>query len=431
MKKIVSVFVCLLMLFSCTGISTLTASAVTPAENAQPVFYFEPGVDVINVYFYIENAKGIDGGNFTFDYDSDVFSCSAVEQVYKDDMNFVFAANAGTKGRVKFGFACSENFSVDKLDVCVIQLEIVGDVSDVSYAEMSGYIDDVAFEFEPYPIEIVNLFYGDVDFNQQVTAADARLVLRASVQLEQFTETQMLLGDVDESGTITAADARMILRYSVGLDDLNPDASEQYMSLYDDLIKDFKKIVEYQPTEIFDDNWDKLNLSSTFMNMNNRAKFSYELGNMADEVTYWDDGTVDDYGYILYNLDDDGIPELFWVRDDHTILAVFTCKNNSVYVLDAFWSRYRCYISQDEKLYTQGSGGYADHQLRVYKLNGTELETEYLLESSLNFDSSIDYYEYINGQQKRISETEFYNLLKLYSDENSAFWKSLPINSLA
>ncbi len=218
MKKIVSVFVCLLILFSCTGISTLTAAAATPAEKAQPFFYFETGVDVMYVYFFIEDAAGIAQGEFSLKYDSSVFSCSIVEQAYEDEGNYIFAENADSAGEVKIAFVFRDTCPVDELDVCIMQLEIVGDVSDISYAEMSGHIDDVTFEFEPYPIEIVYLYYGDVDFDQKVTASDARLVLRASVQLEQFTETQVLLGDVDENGSITAADARMILRYSVGLE---------------------------------------------------------------------------------------------------------------------------------------------------------------------------------------------------------------------
>ena len=59
---------------------------------------------------------------------------------------------------------------------------------------------------------------GDVDFSGDVTSADARLTLRRSVGLEEFTELQMLAGDVDFNKEITSADARLILRCSVGLE---------------------------------------------------------------------------------------------------------------------------------------------------------------------------------------------------------------------
>lgn len=61
---------------------------------------------------------------------------------------------------------------------------------------------------------------GDIDNNGQVTAADARLALRASVGLEKLTDVQKKASDADKNGQITAADARLILRASVGLEEL-------------------------------------------------------------------------------------------------------------------------------------------------------------------------------------------------------------------
>lgn len=63
--------------------------------------------------------------------------------------------------------------------------------------------------------------YGDVDGNGSVTAADARLALRASVNLEKLSDTQKKAADVDKNPGVTAADARLILRASVGLETLH------------------------------------------------------------------------------------------------------------------------------------------------------------------------------------------------------------------
>lgn len=62
---------------------------------------------------------------------------------------------------------------------------------------------------------------GDVDGNGAVTAADARLALRASVSLEKLTEEQIKVADTDGNPGVTAADARLILRASVGLENLH------------------------------------------------------------------------------------------------------------------------------------------------------------------------------------------------------------------
>lgn len=69
---------------------------------------------------------------------------------------------------------------------------------------------------------------GDVDGNGSLTAADARLALRASVGLENLDEAQTRLADVDGTKGITAADARLILRASVGLETL-PEPEPEYI----------------------------------------------------------------------------------------------------------------------------------------------------------------------------------------------------------
>ncbi len=61
---------------------------------------------------------------------------------------------------------------------------------------------------------------GDVNFDGQVTAADARLALRASVGLENLSAQQIAVADIDKKSGVTAADARLILRASVGLEKL-------------------------------------------------------------------------------------------------------------------------------------------------------------------------------------------------------------------
>ena len=72
--------------------------------------------------------------------------------------------------------------------------------------------------------DIIELIFGvpfiplDADENGTVTAADARIVLRASVGLEEVTDRLIMIADNDKNGTLTASDARFILRFSVGLE---------------------------------------------------------------------------------------------------------------------------------------------------------------------------------------------------------------------
>ena len=97
-----------------------------------------------------------------------------------------------------------------------------------------GWYDNVNFDGEPFAkiaagtdkdvtvyASLYRYNWGDVDFKDGVTAADARLVLRAAVGLEDFTEDQLAWGDIDNHSAaheINAADARLVLRMAVELD---------------------------------------------------------------------------------------------------------------------------------------------------------------------------------------------------------------------
>jgi len=79
-------------------------------------------------------------------------------------------------------------------------------------------------------------FYGDADLDHQVTAADARKILRISVHLDPLPEDSLArtLCDVDSDGSVTAADARAALRTAIKLDPLNTFIYE--MPKYDGVI---------------------------------------------------------------------------------------------------------------------------------------------------------------------------------------------------
>lgn len=73
-------------------------------------------------------------------------------------------------------------------------------------------VKEEAWYYQPTP----GVWYqrGDIDNNGSITAADARLVLRFSSQLETPTDIQRLMSDVNGDGQITAADSQLVLQYS-------------------------------------------------------------------------------------------------------------------------------------------------------------------------------------------------------------------------
>lgn len=59
---------------------------------------------------------------------------------------------------------------------------------------------------------------GDVDDSGKIEAADARVILRAAVDLEKLDTSAFMKADIDGDGSISAQDARLALRLAVGLD---------------------------------------------------------------------------------------------------------------------------------------------------------------------------------------------------------------------
>lgn len=65
--------------------------------------------------------------------------------------------------------------------------------------------------------EYTYVILGDVSMDGKVTAADARLVLRASANLQTMDQIQKIAADADRNDKVSASDARMILRVSAGI----------------------------------------------------------------------------------------------------------------------------------------------------------------------------------------------------------------------
>ncbi len=66
-----------------------------------------------------------------------------------------------------------------------------------------------------------SLQVGDISMDGEIGPDDARLALRMSIYLENYTIAHRTLADMDKDGDVTPADARLILRASVGLDSNN------------------------------------------------------------------------------------------------------------------------------------------------------------------------------------------------------------------
>lgn len=114
------------------------------------------------------------------------------------------------------GWYLSEDFSGEK--ITQIKEGTTGDI--VLYAKWVS-LEDIAAELKAKQEEYIReKHFGDIDNDGRVTAADARLVLRASVMLENIDPEILRRVDYNSSGKISANNARTTLRISVGLDSL-------------------------------------------------------------------------------------------------------------------------------------------------------------------------------------------------------------------
>ena len=94
-------------------------------------------------------------------------------------------------------------------------IEIYGDTLYLTSYTVNG---NRAKKIDSISIKKGSTATGDVNYDGKLTAADARLILRATARLELFTADQLKLADLTADGKVTASDARKALRKSAGLE---------------------------------------------------------------------------------------------------------------------------------------------------------------------------------------------------------------------
>ena len=143
---------------------------------------------------------------------------------------------------------------------------------------------------------------------------------------------------------------------------------------------------------------------------------SWHLSIMLTEVNYYGSSMApNSFGYSLWDMNGDGTPELFWLRDDGFIMAVFTIYQEQLLILDAFYSRYSAWITQDYHLATMDSGGAVHYTVWEYQLSETGNELRPIRgTSSINkgwTESDIVYHEMIGSEYLSITKEEHSSLM--------------------
>lgn len=189
------------------------------------------------------------------------------------------------------------------------------------------------------------------------------------------------------------------------------------------LLNDYVSVINYRLSDTFesDNNNDvKPSISKNLYDQvygNNKSKLSRHWFCMiADMTDYIDTKNIEQFGYILKDINKDSIDEMFWVDSCSNVLAIFTVEDNNAILLDAFWPKYKCVLTDDDYIYTCTIGG---AKYNLYELKQMEKDCK-----SFNTYKSVgvepvkvngicvdEYYKIENGKKITISKNEYNQFL--------------------
>lgn len=230
MKKIVSLFIAVVMIFSVTVESF--ADYRGPVDGID----MSPGINPVvrmredNRFDYVIYARDMDGmtnGDFTLYYDNDVLTLKSVNVLADFDGSFINDIG----GEVYFSFLYKNANEDDALKMYVLTFDytetdvypsikvtnmagtFIRSVADVKVVDGKDADSDDRFNDNnsKYP-------KGDVNGDGKISAADARTALRVAAGITTVSLEEYLRADLDSDGDVKASEARTILRIAAGLE---------------------------------------------------------------------------------------------------------------------------------------------------------------------------------------------------------------------
>ena len=131
------------------------------------------------------------------------------------------------------------------------------------------------------------------------------------------------------------------------------------------------------------------------------------------------------FGYKLIDVNSDGISELFFMRSDDRILAIFTMHDGKPCMVDCYGRSYRGVIRDTGEVYTmtvREDGGY---DYRIYTLNPSSGGLYNTV--SFGYEGTIAY-EMIDGSTYTTSTERITELAEEYPFEMSTAFSELEFN---
>ena len=196
--------------------------------------------------------------------------------------------------------------------------------------------------------------------------------------------------------------------------------------LYEDILNDYGNLVRFRLSSSFEDDWNAgryICVSETLaraqadpvgthteQDVPLGAKWSDMLVTMTNGIN---DPQISSFGYILKDINRDGFPELFWTREDRTVLAVFTIQNGSVVLIDAFSTRHSCVVSESWNLYIMdyGGAGYTHYKIQELDIDGNLSVIIQFGTCGFTNEGNVICYQTLDQKELDISESIFNKLL--------------------
>ena len=198
-------------------------------ENAEDLLAFE------NLLFIDQKKAESEELSFSFNLDENITEYSVIfcnaylgqnEETHSHEYTTaVTAPSCAEKGFTTYTCVCGDSYIDDYVDAAghycdTWEIIIPAQVGIEGLEQLKCDICNEVVEEKIIPAieEEKTSVFGDVNGDGEITASDARMVLRFSAELDTPTSEQIRISDVNNDGEITASDARKILRISAELE---------------------------------------------------------------------------------------------------------------------------------------------------------------------------------------------------------------------
>ena len=225
-KKICSLALCILMIFSILPLSSIAEESESVYAPIEFSVTSAKGVEEKSVHVEVRVSENSQIASLTLEllYDSSKLLINNFEagELFENGLSAingnvsdkVIASYASMQPIIESGALFSVDFTVtaDINDILDLSLNVV-EATDVNSDDL------VVSKTDSGSIEVVELLYGDLNFDNRITAVDALMVLSSSTEEIELSADARKAGDVNGDGTVSVSDALQILYFSAEMVD--------------------------------------------------------------------------------------------------------------------------------------------------------------------------------------------------------------------